>query len=148
MVPLAAKPVVETPPRFELLVSLPVVRDCTPNYADCMDLQFNKPCCRQQQLEVGQIIPEDFVCFRFGKGICQPLSSVDKLDKYAQLIKFANVDNVIELIGQYHEDEIPEEIATDSTLDGVPIDNDDGLTKPDGVPVERHDGPKGLLMVF
>lgn len=99
-------------------------------------MQVYKPCCRQQRLEVGQVIPEDFICFRFGEGMCQPLSSVGKLDKYAQLVKFANVKNVLELIEQYHNDEIARETTTDSESDRVPIERDDGLTKPDGFTVE------------
>lgn len=101
-----------------------------------MNMDVYKPCCRQQRLDVGQVIPEDFVCFRFGNGICEPLSSVGKLDKYAQLVKFANLNNVVELIDEYHEDEIPEETTTDSESDVVPIDRDDGLTQPDGVTTE------------
>lgn len=101
-------------------------------YLQCMDVEVYKPCCRQQQLEVGQVIPEDFICFRFGEGMCQPLSSVGKLEKYAQLVKFANGNNVAKLIKQYHNYKIPGETTTDSYSNGVPIERDDGLTKPDG----------------
>lgn len=97
-----------------------------------MDVDVSKPCCRQKQLEVGQFIPEDFICFRFGEGMCQPLSSVSKLEKYAQLVTFANGNNVPELINQYHNYKIPGETTTDSYSDGVPMERDDGLTKPDG----------------
>ncbi|AIK25669.1 Cys1 [Hyposoter didymator ichnovirus] len=126
----------ETSPVIELLIAPRVIPDCIPNYGDCMDMQVYKPCCRQQQLEVGQVIPEDFVCFRFGEGLCQPLSSIGRLDKYAQLIKFANVNNVIELMDQYYQDEIPEEPTTGSGLDEVPIERADGLTYPDGFTTE------------
>lgn len=102
-------------------------------------MQVHKPCCRQQQLENGQVIPEDFFCFRFGVGVCQPLSSVGQLDKYARLVKFANENNVLELMGQYFEDETPEETSTDSELHEVSIESDDGLTQLDGVTTEPDD---------
>ncbi|AHY21993.1 cysteine motif protein 7 [Diadegma semiclausum ichnovirus] len=133
---LGAKIAATALPQTELVEMPQVIRDCIPNYADCMDMQVYKPCCRQHHLEVGQVIPEDFICFRFGVGMCQPLSSVGKLDKYAQLVKAANVRNVLELIEQYHNDETAKETTTDSQSDRVPIERDDGLTMPDGFTVE------------
>ncbi|ULM71694.1 cysteine motif protein 10 [Diadegma fenestrale ichnovirus] len=137
---LGAMMTAAAPLQTELVEMPQVIRDCIPNYADVsnsMVMEFYRPCCRQQQLEVGQIIPEDFICFRFGEGMCQPLSSVGKLDKYAQLVKVANVGNVLELIEQYHNDEIAkDETTTDSQSDLVPIERDDGLTMPDGFTVE------------
>lgn len=103
-------------------------------------MEVDKPCCRQQQLEDGQVIPEDFVCFRFGSGLCQPLSSIGKLDEYAQLVKFATADNVLQLIGQYQgDDSNPEVTLMDSELDGIPTERDDGLTKPDDFTTEPDD---------
>ncbi|ULM71684.1 cysteine motif protein 6 [Diadegma fenestrale ichnovirus] len=61
------------------------------------------PCCRQQNFEYGQVIPEDFICFGFGTAICRPLSSVANLDKYAQLSKARNESNTLELLKQYHQ---------------------------------------------
>ncbi|AHY21991.1 cysteine motif protein 6 [Diadegma semiclausum ichnovirus] len=93
-------------PHAESLVVPEVIRDCIPNYADCMDIHGTKPCCRQQKLRVGQTVREDFICFRFGVGKCQPLSSVDKLETYAQLMKFANATNLFRLLGQYYKHKI------------------------------------------
>lgn len=85
------------------------------------------------------MIPEDFVCFRFGVGKCLALSNVSKLDKYARLIKFANASNMLALYKQYQMDAIPEETATDSKLDGVPIERHDVLKELDVAPVEFKD---------
>lgn len=57
-------------------------------------------------MRVGQTVPEDFICFRFGLNQCQPLSSVDKLDMYAHLIKDANDTNLFKLVGQYYKHKI------------------------------------------
>ncbi|AIK25636.1 Cys1 [Hyposoter didymator ichnovirus] len=86
---------------------------CIPNYADCTDLRGTKPCCRQQELRVGQTVPEDFICFRFGVGQCQPLSSVEKLETYAQLVKSANETNLFKLLGQYYKHKILEKNTTE-----------------------------------
>ncbi|BAF45703.1 cysteine motif gene-c19.1 [Ichnoviriform fugitivi] len=87
-------------------------RECIPNYAHCTDIGRTEPCCRQQELRIGQTIPEDFICFRFGIGKCQPLSSVDKLEPYAQLMKSANETNIFKLRAQYYLHKIFEKNTT------------------------------------
>ncbi|ULM71683.1 cysteine motif protein 5 [Diadegma fenestrale ichnovirus] len=102
-------------PHGKSLVMPEAIRNCIPNYADhlqCMNIHGTKPCCRQQKLHVGQVVPEDFICFRFGVGKCQPLSSVDQLETYAQLMKCATETNLFEL-GQYYKHKILEKNTTE-----------------------------------
>nr|AAO43443.1 A'Hv0.8 cys-motif protein precursor [Ichnoviriform sonorense] len=65
--------------------------ECIPNWSNC--LHTITPCCHQQSLERGQVLPHDFICWRFGSGLCTPLHKIPNLEKYAQLIKDVNSTN-------------------------------------------------------
>ncbi|AIK25685.1 Cys2 [Hyposoter didymator ichnovirus] len=68
--------------------------ECIPNYFNCT--HSTRPCCREQHLRAGSDVFEEFVCFRFGKGICEPLKNITNLENYAQLAENLNSTNFSE----------------------------------------------------
>lgn len=74
-----------------------------------------RPCCREQHLRAGSDVFEEFICFRFGRGICQPLRNITNLENYAQLAKNLNSTNFFERLHLF-EQNVKIDIS-DSTLD-------------------------------
>lgn len=68
-------------------------------FFQCMD--SIKPCCRLNALRDGRIRHDEYICFIFGQGLCQPFHAIPQIRLYVQLVQQLNETNYMELRRQY-----------------------------------------------
>ncbi|AIK25731.1 Cys5 [Hyposoter didymator ichnovirus] len=69
---------------------------------DCI-LEGSYPCCRLNALRDGRIRHDEYICFIFGQGLCQPFHAIPQIRLYVQLVQQLNETNYMELRRQYRK---------------------------------------------